>query len=178
MASIIGHTLAAIGIAKLQFNNTPPFKLFLLGSICAFLPDIDVLGFLYGVEYGSFWGHRGITHSFIFAALIGTIIPFIFHSKSSISKLRLFFFYFLCIASHPILDSLTSGGYGVAFFAPLDNTRYFLPWRPIKVSPLGASRFFSRWGLEVLKSELIWIGIPLICILFGKRLYSRNPIEP
>ena len=45
---------------------------------------------------------------------------------------------------------------GVAFFAPFNNTRFFFPWRPIEVSPIGLS-FFSTRGMAVLLSELIWI---------------------
>jgi inner membrane protein len=47
----------------------------------------------------------------------------------------------------------------VAFLAPFDDARYFFPWRPVEVSPIGL-RFFSRWGFEVLESELLWIWLP------------------
>jgi hypothetical protein len=30
-------------------------------------------------------------------------------------------------ASHGMLDAMTDGGLGVAFFAPFDNARYFFP---------------------------------------------------
>ena len=46
------------------------------------------------------------------------------------------------MASHGVLDALTDGGPGVAFLAPFDDTRYFFPWRPIRVSPLWRG-FFS-----------------------------------
>jgi inner membrane protein len=55
---------------------------------------------------------------------------------------------------------MTDGGLGVAFFAPFDNTRYFLPWTPIRVSPIGLGRFFTARGLAVLASELLWIWLP------------------
>ena len=62
---------------------------------------------------------------------------------------------------------MTSGGYGIAFFSPFNDTRYFFPWRTIKVSPLGIANFFTERGLRVIKNELIWIGIPgTIYILF------------
>jgi inner membrane protein len=48
----------------------------------------------------------------------------------------------------------------VAFFAPFDTTRYFFPVRPVLVSPIGLG-FFSRWGLRVIESELLWIWLPL-----------------
>jgi inner membrane protein len=50
---------------------------------------------------------------------------------------------------------LTSGGLGIALFAPFDNTRYFYSFTPIKVSPIGVEAFFSARGLAVLKSEFI-----------------------
>jgi inner membrane protein len=62
--------------------------------------------------------------------------------------------------SHGLLDAFTDGGLGIAFFAPFDSTRYFFPWRPIAVSPIGISEFFSLGGLRVLLIEGIWIGIP------------------
>jgi len=44
---------------------------------------------------------------------------------------------------------MTDGGMGVAFFSPFDTTRYFLPWRPILVSPISVMRFLSERGLAV-----------------------------
>jgi inner membrane protein len=63
-------------------------------------------------------------------------------------------------ASHGMLDAMTDGGLGVAFFAPFDNARYFFPWRPILVSPIGIAQFFSGYGLDVLLSEFVWIWVP------------------
>lgn len=67
---------------------------------------------------------------------------------------------------------MTDGGLG---FAPFDNSRYFLPWRPIAVSPIDARAFFSRCGAEVLANELVWIWLPvglasLICVVARRRL--------
>ncbi|MCI0527086.1 MAG: metal-dependent hydrolase, partial [Nitrospira sp.] len=70
-------------------------------------------------------------------------------------RLGLVLFYWIITASHGVLDAMTDGGLGIAFFAPLDNTRYFLPFRPIPVAPIGLSAFFSIWGLEVLWAEFI-----------------------
>ena len=81
-------------------------------------------------------------------------------------------FLFMSTISHSILDAMTTGGSGVAFFAPFDNTRYFLPWRMIKVSPIGLQKFLSEWGLAVLKSEFIWIGIPLLLSFIIFRVYK------
>jgi inner membrane protein len=68
---------------------------------------------------------------------------------------------------------MTTGGLGVAFFSPFENSRYFLPYRPIKVSPMGFQKFFSEWGLEVIKSEIIWIGIPLLVLLLSISIWKK-----
>lgn len=81
--------------------------------------------------------------------------------------------YFLSIASHGILDAMTSGGRGVGFFIPVDNSRYFLPWRPILVSPLGVERFFSNWGLQVILSEIKYVLLPCFFI-FGIRILIKT----
>jgi inner membrane protein len=62
----------------------------------------------------------------------------------------------------------------VAAFAPFDNTRYFLPWRPIQVSPVGAGAFLSEWGWRILKSEAVWIGIPCVCYILLTGLLRRR----
>ncbi len=81
----------------------------------------------------------------------------------------------MCTASHSILDAMTTGGKGVAFFSPFNNTRFFFPWRPIKVSPLGIMKFFSERGLKVIYSELIWIGIPsALYIIITSLVKSKN----
>ena len=42
------------------------------------LPDADVIGFRLGVPYGGMLGHRGLTHSLIFACMVGlaVAVPF------------------------------------------------------------------------------------------------------
>ena len=107
-------------------------------------------------------GHRGLSHSLLFAAAVATIIvPLFFgRTREAASRARGWLYVFLATASHGALDALTNGGPGIAFFAPLDDTRYFLPWRPVVVSPIGMRPFFSEWGLRVIESELIWIWLP------------------
>ena len=67
---------------------------------------------------------------------------------------------FLAAASHGVLDAMTDGGLGVAFFSPIDNSRYFFPWTPVRVAPIGVTRFFTARGWAVLQSELVWVWIP------------------
>jgi inner membrane protein len=166
MASAFGHAAAALAISNLfRLKTKLSISIILLGIFCSILPDADVISFKFGIPYESMWGHRGITHSILFAVILSGLLAY-FIAKSRQEFFAITIFLFLATISHALLDAITTGGEGVAFFAPFDNTRYFLPWRLIKVSPIGIKSFFSEWGLNVIKSELVWIGIPLL-ISFG-----------
>lgn len=77
-----------------------------------------------------------------------------------VSRARAFWFLFLATASHALLDAMTNGGLGVEVFWPFETQRYFLPFRPLQVSPIGVSAFLSERGLAVLRSELVWLWLP------------------
>ncbi len=176
MASAFGHAFSAIVLGTSFSKHLKSWKFWLIGIVCSILPDADVISFQLGIPYGSFWGHRGFTHSLVFACIVGILVVFIFYRKESSlkNKLALAFYFFICTASHGLLDGLTNGGLGVAFFAPFDNTRYFLPWQPIQVSPIGAESFFGERGIRVIKSELLWIGVPGTMVLVAINLLKRK----
>jgi inner membrane protein len=103
-----------------------------------------------------------------------------FLGQTKISVRRLSLFLFLACVSHGILDAMTNGGLGVAFFSPFSNARYFFPFQPIEVSPIGVGRFFSESGLLVLRSEAKWLWLPsmvvfIIAFLF-RRFKERNAV--
>ena len=161
MASIFGHGLVAYTTSKLIDSKSSKLLLFLaIGS--AMLPDLDVLAFNFQIPYSHPFGHRGFTHSIVFAILWSTLLSFLF-GKSR--KLIFSIVLFLSTVSHGILDAMTSGGKGVGFFIPFENSRYFFPFRGIKVSPIGVEKFFSEWGINVILSELKYVGIPCLIIL-------------
>ena len=179
MASGISHALAALSLGACFCRHGTPKRVWLAGALCSILPDLDVIGFHFGIRYSDFWGHRGFTHSFFFAGCLATLvaIPFIHKARApgslleSWSRLWIWTYLFLATASHGLLDGMTDGGLGVAFFSPFNNDRYFLPWRPIRVSPIGVARFFTHRGLAVLESELLWIWLPAgLLAFFGWRL--------
>lgn len=142
-------------------------NLIIAGAICSVIPDLDVIGFRFGVRYDAMLGHRGLTHSILFAAALGASLTFTLFNNVEVSRCTIFLFLFLSTLSHPVLDAMTNGGLGVALLAPFTNERYFLPWRPIEVSPIGISRFFSARGLEVLLSELrcVWLPASLLFLV-------------
>lgn len=174
MPSIISHPAVAVGLLPVLQRFGVPRWMFWIGAICTIVPDFDVIGFAFGVSYGDVFGHRGFTHSLLFAAILSVILVYVFaQQREEVSKSACLIFLFLCTASHGVFDALTNGGLGVAFFAPFDNTRYFLPWRPIQVSPIGISRFFSRWGALVLLTEIFWMWIPALLLAIGASVINR-----
>lgn len=151
-----------------------PLRYWILTATCAMLPDVDAIGFAFGVRYDSMLGHRGLTHSIAFAVLVGLAVGMFAFGKrpEGPGKLQLALYFTLVTVSHPLLDALTNGGRGVALFAPLSAERYFFPLQPIEVSPIGM-RFFSERGLEVITSEVIWVWLPALLIYVGARMYRK-----
>lgn len=185
MPTILTHSIIPIS-ARLGFGKPMVGKsLLLLGMVYSMLPDIDVLGFRFGVPYASQWGHRGFTHSLFFAAVLAGLASFM-AARLSASRAMVFGFLFLSMGSHGLLDSLTNGGLGIALLWPFNDERYFAPNQPIEVSPIGLSNFLSHRGLEVLGSELLWVWLPFLTLalalwmyrhLVGKRMAQKRPSE-
>ena len=92
---------------------------------------------------------------------------------TGLGSFSLWAYLFLATASHGLLDAMTDGGLGVAFLSPLENSRYFLSWRPIHVSLIGISRFFSARGLYVLQSEIVYIWLPSAVLILLAWLVRR-----
>jgi inner membrane protein len=164
VASGFGHMAVAYAMGKTLNPAWSSTRFWILTVLCCVLPDVDVLGLVMGIPYDHMLGHRGITHSVVFAMMVGTVLPRVLISGLSCRTYRywsLAVYFSLVTLSHGVLDAFTDGGLDIAFFAPFDASRYFFPWRPIAVSPIGISQFFSAWGLSVLLTEGIWIGIPV-----------------
>lgn len=159
MPSVFSHAVAGFALARMAVPPGYRWKLPLAAAASAMVPDLDAIGFMMGVPYESFFGHRGFTHSIVFAGLWGALISVLLFRKAPwLSGLLLF----LATASHPLLDMLTDGGLGCALFAPFSNERLFFPWRPIEVAPLSAGGFFTERGMVVFLSEVEWVWGPAI----------------
>ena len=170
MASLFGHGLIGYLFSKV-IDKKNVRLLICLAIVSAILPDIDVLSFKFGIPYKSCFGHRGFTHSILFAIFWAFICAYVFGKNR---KQVFFIVILLATLSHSILDAMTNGGEGVGFFIPFDDSRYFLPFRPIQVSPIGVANFFSIWGLKVILSELIWIGIPAFIVLTVNKVIKKK----
>jgi inner membrane protein len=151
-----------------------------MAASCSLIPDLDIIGFRFGIPYGDFWGHRGFRYSLLFAALLASTVVIVGFRRiePGLGRFALWVYFFLATASHGFLDAMTDGGLGVAFFAPFDVHRYLLPWTPIRVSPIGFARFFTDRGLAVLPSELLWIWLPAAILAVSAWLLRRQGSPP
>src|SRR6267142_4071486 len=174
MPTIFSHAIFASAVGKVYAPKPMPLRFWVLTATCAMLPDVDAIGFAFGVPYDSMLGHRGLTHSIAFALLVGFVVGMFAFGKppAGFGRLQLTLYFTLITLSHPLLDAFTNGGLGVALFAPFSAQRYFFPWRPIEVSPIGM-RFFSVRGLEVLGSEIVWVWLPALLIYLATKMYRR-----
>lgn len=175
MPSAFGHILVPlslrVGLGARRMNQR-------LAAFCAFsavMPDLDTIGYALGVPYGSVWGHRGASHSLVFA--LGWAVASVLLARRLGATRRITFFtVWISTSSHTLLDMLTNGGKGVALWWPWSAERVFFPFRPIRVSPIGAD-FFSERGLQVMGSEVCWVGLPSLAValgLLGWRLVRRR----
>ncbi|MGS1318014.1 metal-dependent hydrolase [Stenotrophomonas geniculata] len=210
MPSIITHAAVPLALWCAADRGRIPAWLLAAGVVAAMLPDADVLAFALHIPYADAFGHRGASHSLLFACVLAALAavwacfgsgrpwsaP---HSSGSrrpwsavsrqprlaptqrgptlASTVQAAVFVFICAASHPLLDAMTSGGLGVALAWPWSEQRFFAPWRPIRVSPF-APQFFSARGIATLLSELRWVWLPLAGAVVAWKLIQPAPAAP
>jgi len=168
MASI-GHVAVGMTAARAYHGRVPHASALAFWSALSLLPDVDVAGFALGVNYADAWGHRGATHSLMVAAAVGVGVG-LAARRFGRPFARTAVFATVVLASHALLDTMTDGGLGCALLWPFDLTRYFAPWRPIPVAPIGVA-FFSPDGASVALAELV-----LFCPAFLFALRPRRTL--
>ena len=189
MPSIITHAAIPLALWCAADRGRIPPRLMVAGVIAAMLPDADVLAFALHIPYADAFGHRGASHSFLFACLLAALAAVLalfgscrpwsagVRQPRLASTVQAAAFVFVCAASHPLLDAMTSGGLGVALAWPWSEHRFFAPWRPIRVSPF-APQFFSAHGIATLLSELRWVWLPLAGAVVAWKLIQPAPTVP
>jgi inner membrane protein len=171
--TVFTHAAAPLALGLGLGRATVPLRLLAAGVVAAALPDLDVVTFHFGIPYSADLGHRGFSHSLVFAALVG-LAGAAGHRALGAGFTRAFLFLFVATVSHGVLDAFTNGGLGVAFLWPWSGERYWAPdaLRVVEASPISVGRFLSARGLAVLGSELRWIWLPALAaglILIGVR---------
>lgn len=173
MASIFGHVVASTALGYSLFPKNTSWKALFLAGLCSFFPDFDVIAFQFDVPYHSIWGHRGWTHSLIFAFGLGIFTAWLFYRMEE-DWWKMAVWFTLATASHPLLDMLTTGGMGCALWWPFSEERLFFPVRVIRVSPLEIRSFISWYGLKILVSETLWVAFPGILMVLAARFFRRK----
>ena len=165
MPTIMSHAVAAGGLASVLTTGRrlPPMFWGLCAGL-AMLPDVDVVAYAFRLPSDSMWAHRGITHSVPAAAVTAALVALLTRRRLPLSSARLWLSLVVSMASHGLLDMLTDGGSAVAVWAPLSSSRYFWPWRPLLVSPIGVA-FFSEWGMRTLRNEIGWLWLPSLLLV-------------
>lgn len=189
MPSIITHAAVPLALWCAADRGRIPPRLLAAGVIAAMLPDADVLAFALHIPYADAFGHRGASHSLLFACVLAALAAvWAFFGSGRprsaglcqprlASTVQAAVFVFICAATHPLLDAMTSGGLGVALAWPWSEQRFFAPWRPIRVSPF-APQFFSARGIATLLSELRWVWLPLAAAVVAWKLIQPAPAAP
>lgn len=180
MPTGITHALASSALAAIAPYRAPRGRLVVCLGLVAVLPDIDVVGFHLGIPYADLLGHRGFTHSLLFAFLASSFCALVaFRAVGLFSRAwwQVFALLFVAAASHGVLDAFTDAGLGIGFYIPFDDTRYFFPWRPLETSPLSVTAFLNGPALRILINEMLWIGLPIagaLAFLYSVRVIKRR----
>jgi inner membrane protein len=171
MASV-GHIAVGMAAARVYRVGVPQWSSMAWWSALSLLPDADVIGFALGVQYADPWGHRGATHSLTFSAALGLAIG-LAAPRFKQPAVRTALIASVVLASHALLDTMTDGGLGCALLWPFDLTRYFAPWRPIPVAPIGLA-FFSPYGAIVALQEVVLFSPALLYALRSRHVQAKR----
>jgi inner membrane protein len=180
MPSAFTHAFVGAALTPLAPRPDRGARLAVELAVVSMLPDLDVIAFAFGIPYAHPLGHRGLSHGLPFAAGLALLLPLVLHRDARPGSRRwwaLVGLFFAACASHGLLDACTDGGLGVGLLLPFSNARVFFPWRPIAVSPIGVGAFFGEWGLRVLRSELIWIWLPVGALSAALILVRRHRVH-
>ena len=174
MPTILTHPAIPLALGIALGPDRISRRLLLAGMVAAIVPDMDVIAFKLGIEYGHQLGHRGASHSIAFALALGMLAALAAPWLHTTRRVALAFVSIACV-SHPLLDMLTTGGLGAAIWWPFSDQRHFFPVQFIRVSPLTMGRFLGPAGMTVIKSELLWIWLPCLTLIAAAYRMRNSP---
>ena len=162
MASI-GHLAVGVLVARAPGAGaratTTRAVIFFAGL--AVLPDVDIVPLALGWPDGGPLGHRGLTHSVLFAVVVAAAAV-LAARRLGLRRRTTFALALLALGSHGLLDAMNFDGGGVPLLWPLTAERYILPWAPLRALPKGAE-MLTVYGLTVLSVELLCF-LPLLIV--------------
>src|SRR5207245_9872690 len=77
MASAFTHAFAAVALGNMASGKARGWRFWVLAAGSAVIPDADIIGFAFGVQYEDFLGHRGFFHSLFFALIWALFVVFL-----------------------------------------------------------------------------------------------------
>ena len=119
MATAFSHGIVGAALLPLAPRTFP--RIWVLAALVALpmVPDLDVVAFKIGIPYSHPLGHRGFTHSLLYAVLQGYACAWIAQQYFRVPGrdwIRLGAVLSLATATHGLIDAMTDGGLGIAFF--------------------------------------------------------------
>ncbi|MEN6452568.1 MAG: metal-dependent hydrolase [Thermoguttaceae bacterium] len=167
IATLYSHAVVGLGLGRLYADRPMPWTYWGIVTLLPMVPDLDVFSV---AAYGSPLGHRGITHSLLFAGLLGAATAALCYRRFRVRWWSLASLLLAIIASHGLLDAMTWGGETVPFFWPLGG-RYG-NWGPLPVSDVGID-LSDLIDSRAIRAELLWLWLPTIAAVSIKLLYDR-----
>lgn len=159
-------------------------KALLYGAMLGTLPDLDVI-IDYGDAVANTTYHRGFSHSLFVLSVVAVLLAWLvrrIRPHPDYSAMRLFFTFWLVLATHVTLDAFTT--YGTQLFWPLTSAP--VAWSslfiidPLYSLPLllavlagaivGFSGRASRWATTALMLSTLYIGFSLA----GKQMAEQR----
>jgi inner membrane protein len=168
MATAYSHAIVGIGIAQIYTPQRGRWVYWALAGLLAIFPDIDVLSM---AAYGAILGHRGITHTLVFALWLGFLTASLTFKPFRGNLWALTAVFFLATASHGLLDAVTRGGEAIPFFWPATQQRYG-NWGPIPVADIALELPDPRRSRSI-RSEMVWVWAPTVAFIVGVFVWRR-----
>lgn len=187
MATFISHPLFGAGASYILHRSHPKKfsrRFILLSTLCQWLPDIDTVAYLFAIDEQHPLGHRGLTHSGIFALMLAYVVMAIFYRPLKSNRLQWWGYYtwfFLITLSHSLFDALVNSSLGIAFFWPVDTQRYLFDWKPLMDVPIQFSELFGFRFWHAQWVECQFFVLLLASIYVTHRLlknYLSRPFTP
>lgn len=168
----LGHVVVGLAAARWHVQRSAaPGRSFVAAALgfvaLSLLPDADVIAFPLGIPYAHPLGHRGASHSLAFAAMVGALMGGLARAEFP-DRARFAALVAAVVASHGLLDTMTDGGLGAALMWPMSAQRFFAPWRPLPVAPIGTD-YISGRGLHCALVELLLFAPMLLYALAPRR---------
>lgn len=197
MCSAITHAVLGLQVARIGTGERMPVRYWVAAAALGVLPDIDGVRRTFAPGWNEgMWGHRGVTHSLLAAAVVGGLMTLALFPRgqmpeqagaggvgrargwsSPISRWQVWAVLAAAMALHGLTDMLTNGGSGVAVFAPVSLERERWAFHPVEVSPMSVGRFFSDRGVEILKSEARWVLLPGALVVAAVEVLRRKALR-